>query len=111
MAKRSEKRLTALELSRKKAPGLYPDGAGLYLQIVPSGARSWVLRYMIEGRARYMGLGSAYLVTLAEARGKAQDACKLKADGVDPIAAREALRAAQRAEDAKAITFKDAAAA
>ena len=35
---------------------MYPDGGGLYLQVTTGGA-SWVYRYMLDGRAREMGLG------------------------------------------------------
>ncbi|HXE02145.1 MAG TPA: Arm DNA-binding domain-containing protein, partial [Hyphomicrobium sp.] len=52
-------RLTAISASNIKKPGLYPDGAGLYLRVKPSGARSWVFRYMHDCKPRYLGLGSA----------------------------------------------------
>ena len=35
---------------------MYADGGGLYLQVGPTGAKSWIFRYMLEGRARAMGL-------------------------------------------------------
>jgi hypothetical protein len=57
-----------------------------------------------------MGLGTYPTVTLLDAREKAQDARKLKADGVDPITARKRERATQRVEEqlaaAKATTFR-----
>jgi len=56
-----------------------------------------------------MGLGPYPIVTLERAREKALDAQRLKVDGRDPIAARDAIRAAEQLESAKAITFKDAA--
>ncbi|MGZ8299503.1 MAG: Arm DNA-binding domain-containing protein [Rhodoplanes sp.] len=37
-------RLTAKRIERLKEPGRYHDGRGLYLQITPSGSRSWLLR-------------------------------------------------------------------
>lgn len=73
----------------------YPDGGGLYLQVTPGGSRSWVLRYKLAGRERYMGLGSAATFGLAEARERAQAARKLLADGIDPLEAKAAPRAAQ----------------
>jgi predicted RNase H-related nuclease YkuK (DUF458 family) len=39
------------------APGRYVDGRGLMLVVKPSGAKSWVLRYQLNGRRRDMGLG------------------------------------------------------
>ncbi|MCA8930848.1 MAG: DUF4102 domain-containing protein, partial [Rhodospirillaceae bacterium] len=67
------------------AAGLYADGGGLYLQVTAAGAKTWIFRFQIAGRRRDMGLGSARVVTLAEARAKAQDARRLVAQGIDPI--------------------------
>ncbi|HVZ01613.1 MAG TPA: Arm DNA-binding domain-containing protein, partial [Dongiaceae bacterium] len=70
-------RLSALTVSRENRPGMYPDGAGLYLQVSRAGTRSWIFRYTLAGRTRDMGLGSARDVSLAEARTKALEARKL----------------------------------
>ena len=94
-------------------PGVYGDGGGLYLQVRDSDRRTWIFRYMIRGKARWMGLGSLADTSLKEARAKAEAARKLAKDGVDPIEARDARaeadaadRAAQEAEQAaKARTF------
>ena len=45
-------------------PGRYGDGRGLYLQVTPTGARSWLLRYERGGRERAMGLGPVKDFTL-----------------------------------------------
>ncbi|MFM7346644.1 MAG: Arm DNA-binding domain-containing protein, partial [Tagaea sp.] len=102
-------RLNALTVKRTTAPGLYADGAGLYLQVTASGARSWIFRFRWQGGRRDMGLGSLEAVPLAKARQKATEARQALADGIDPIAARDAARAAEAAELAKSKTFKDAA--
>lgn len=109
MGKRAKERLSALAVSRAIKPGMYPDGNGLYLRIAPNGGRAWVLRYMLDGRAREMGLGSLSAVTLAEARKRATEARRLKSEGIDPIGAKASRRAAAAAERAKAVTFKAAA--
>ena len=75
-------------------PGYHHDGGGLYLLVSASGSASWVLRYRIGGKAREMGLGSARVFTLAEARQRALDQRKLIADGIDPLVQRAAARAA-----------------
>jgi hypothetical protein len=54
-------------------PGNHSDGRGLYLRIAP-GRRSWVLRYTMDGKLRYMGLGPFPDVSLAEARQNAENA-------------------------------------
>ena len=87
---------------------MYHDGGGLYLQVTEGGA-SWVLRYQLSGRARYMGLGPTTLYGLAEARARALDAKRLKHEGMDPIEAKRQARTRMRPEAAKAITFRDAA--
>jgi integrase len=107
---RSLERLTALGVSRAKVPGYYPDGAGLYLQITATGAKSWVYRFMLAGKAREMGLGPLPDTSLSEARGKALEARKLRREGIDPIERRKATRAAARLDAALAITFKECAA-
>lgn len=73
-------------------PGMHLDGDGLYLQVTPTGARSWILRYRFGHKRREMGLGSVRLFGLAEARKRALDARRLLADGIDPIVARTAAR-------------------
>lgn len=69
--------------------GYHADGAGLYLLVAPEGTASWVFRYTIRGRKREMGLGSAAVFTLAEARQRRDVQRKMLADGLDPIAHRK----------------------
>jgi len=64
---------------------LHPDGAGLYLQVKPGGARSWIYRFRLNGRTRDMGLGALADVSLVRARDKASAARALVDDGIDPI--------------------------
>ncbi len=85
------------------------DGGGLYLQVSSSGAKSWLFRFMLNGRAREMGLGSLRAVSLACAREKAAHCRALLAEGTDPIEAREAERSNELAAGRKTITFKEAA--
>jgi len=90
-------------------PGLYGDGGGLYLQVSDFNTKAWVFRYMMAGRARKMGLGDFDLVSLKDARKKRDAAYSLVVDGIDPIDDRAARKAAQVAESAKALTFKQCA--
>jgi integrase len=103
-------RLTALKVEKTKEPGMYADGGGLYLRVTPEGARNWVLRYMLNRRPRWMGLGPVALYGLQEARAKALDARRKRHEGIDPIEARRAERARQRLDAAKAVTFGEVAA-
>lgn len=88
-------------------PGMHADGEGLYLQVGANGAASWIFRYKLAGKQRYMGLGSAADVTLKRARELAGDARRLKAEGVDPLARRDQDRAAARVEATRTVTFSD----
>jgi hypothetical protein len=82
-------RLTAVKVQALKTAGLHPDGAGLNLKISPSGSKSWVLRYMLSGRPRYLGLGPTTSVSLARARSLAAEARDLIRQNIDPIDQRE----------------------
>ena len=64
------------------------DGGGLYLFVAPGGAKSWVLRTVVNGKRCDIGLGSAALVSLAEAREQALRLRKVARAGGDPLAER-----------------------
>ena len=83
-------------------PGRHSDGRGLLLLVKPSGARSWVLRYQIDGRRRDMGLGSWPEVTLSMARARALDSRRSVVAGNDPLNEKAKI---------KKLLFRDAAAA
>ena len=101
---RQQNRLSAIEVQRKSTPGRYADGVGLYLQIGPTGAKSWLFRYKIGGKSRVMGLGPVHAISLKEARERAAEWRKRLTDGLDPIEEREAAAAAAQA--ACGQTFK-----
>jgi integrase len=81
-----EKALTALKVRAVNEPGRYGDGNGLYLVVEPTGAKRWMLRTVVQGRRRDIGLGGAQLVSLAEAREKALNLRKVARAGGDPVA-------------------------
>jgi len=111
MPKKLSNALTPLAVKNAK-PGRHADGGGLHLLVKESGARSWVYRFMLSGKSRDIGLGTAGPdgISLADAR-DARDALRLKVKaGIDPLEERqreaaEALAAAQAAHVA-GITFK-----
>ncbi len=102
-------RLSALKVARLTKPGLYGDGRGLWLRVASGGTKAWVLRFMLNGRARAMGLGPIDRMSLAKARERARDARKLLLDGSDPIEHRCSARRQARLEAALGITFKECA--
>lgn len=81
--------LSSVAVRSLRTAGKYYDQHGLFLRIESSGSRRWVQRLNIEGRQREMGLGSADLITLAEARSVALDNKKLVKQGGDPFAAKK----------------------
>ena len=81
-------------------PGRHGDGRGLFLYVKPTGARSWVLRYQVQGRRRDLGLGAYPDVSLAIARDRAAEARRLIVEGEDPIT---------KKQQAKPKTFREAA--
>jgi integrase len=84
--------LSVRRVQSLKKPGLHCDGGGLYLQVSPTGSKSWVFRYALAGRNRKTGLGSLSTFSLAEARDRARKLRQLVADGIDPIDLRAATR-------------------
>lgn len=57
-------KLSTLSVQKLNTPGMYSDGAGLWLQVKSSSAKSWIFRFNIDQRRRHMGLGS--VVTLPQ---------------------------------------------
>lgn len=101
--------LSAVKVAKLKEEGLHPDGGGLYLQISAAGARSWLYRYALNKRSRYMGLGSYPSVSLAEARQAADCARRLRDSGVDPIDDRERRQRLEASDQERAVSFSQAA--
>lgn len=106
---RQIKKLTSLAISKANKSGLYGDGAGLYLQIGPTGAKSWLFRFMRNGKAREMGLGPLHTINITEARAKAAECRKQLLEGKDPIEERAGTLRAKQLEEAKSLTFRQCA--
>jgi hypothetical protein len=98
------KKLTALAIKAALAnPGTYQDGDGLFLKVDKRGGAYWLLRLQRDGKRQDIGLGSARLLPLVEARQKANELRKaVKIDGRDVLAERKDEAAAK-------VTFRAAA--
>ena len=109
---RTAKALSALEVGRLSDAGYHFVGGvpGLLLQVKPPGVRTWLLRVMVGGRRREIGLGGFPEVSLAGAREAARTARAKIRDGIDPVEESKAKRSALVAARAASITFGDAAA-
>jgi integrase len=101
--------ISAAAVAKLSKPGRYAVGNGAYLQISKWGTKSWLYRYQRDGRSRHMGLGPAWLLSLAEAREKARDAARLLLEGVDPLEAKRRAKHAVRLASVRSKTFCDCA--
>ena len=115
--------LTAMKVAKasypegKKGPLLISDGQGLNLQVMPSGSKSWVLRFMMAGKSRTKGLGTygdgKDAVSLGTAREKAAVDRALVKRGIDPIDASKQAAKAEKATLALSVartkTFREVA--
>lgn len=93
-------RLQSALKAKQPAPGRYADARNLYLNVSPTGAKSWVFLWQANGRQRELGLGSftgagaTTSLSLTQAR-LAADAVRVQiAAGIDPIAAKQQARLA-----------------
>ena len=100
-SKHPEKALSAAFVRTANKPGKYNDGHGLFLKVVTSGAKRWVQRIVIRGKRTEIGLGSASLVSLSEAREVAIENRKLARAGGDPLQEKRTANAL--------LTFEEAA--
>jgi integrase len=100
--------LTAVQVKAAKPGERLLDGKGLRLDVDAHGNKAWILRFTspTTGKERYMGLGSAAEVALAEARERADEARALVRKDIDPIDHRNASRATAKIDSARAVTFK-----
>ena len=95
------------DVTALNVPGKYRFSPGLYLQVAGPDAKSWIYRYTVRRQERFMGLGSARDVTLAQARKRVEELrVNQVSKKIDPIAERRAAGDVARAAKAKAIPFR-----
>lgn len=96
---------TAARNAKPRAkPYKLTDGAGLYLEVMPTGARYWRMRYRHGGRDSRVAFGVYPEVTLAEARRRRDEARAALREGQDPAALKRARKTVARV--AGADSFK-----
>ena len=100
------KELDALKPQEKPYRVLYEKG--LYLEVKPSGAKSWVFRFTkADGSRSWMGLGGYPDLGAAKAALKASKLRTGIAEGIDPLAAKREKQ--QQKEASNANTFSKVA--
>ena len=70
------------------------DGEGLFLLVTPSGGKLWRFKYRYEKKEKLLAMGTYPAVSLALARRRKDEARGQLTNGVDPGAARKALKQA-----------------
>lgn len=88
MASRGIEKLTDLavkNVSPKEKPFKLADGRGLYLEVMPNGARYWRLKYRFGGKEKRLAIGVYPDVSLKDARKAALIARDELAKGNDPV--------------------------
>jgi integrase len=97
------KRVT--KLLRHGRPGRHRDGdvRGLYLCVGGKKNAHWSLRYQLNHRSHWMGLGSAREFSLHQARDRANEQRRKLADKDDPLLLRRADRSAKAAAAANNV--------
>ena len=81
----------------KDKPYKLTDGNGLYLHITPAGGKLWRLKYRIDGKEKTLSIGKYPHLSLVEAREAAENARKMKAQGIDPSQAKQQAKAERQA--------------
>src|ERR1041384_560973 len=114
---RTINKLSPRRIVTLQTPGMYGDGAGLFLNIGPTGSKSWIFRFSSPtvrrrnrpelGQQRDMGLGALHTISLAEARQRAAEARQMVRQGIDPLDVRKDERAQQQLAAARAKTFDE----
>ena len=115
MGRTAAKALSARQVDTETRAGYHADGphTGLYLQVTPVKeriTRSWVFRYTspTTRKRRELGLGSARVRKLADARALSGELRLKVLNGVDPKDERDQTRATAIAARAHQITFDEA---
>ena len=100
-------KLTAKKVQGTLKPGMHNDGAGLYLRVTSTGAKSWILRCRVHGAKRDIGLGGISWVSLAEARKKATEMRAVARSGGDPLAERDRAKGIPTFEEAAQSVWRE----
>lgn len=86
---RALEKLSAVTVKKATKQGRLSDGGGLYLNITPTGAKSWVFMWVRDGKRWEMGLGAFPDISLKAARSKAAEHRTAVASGLNPIDVRK----------------------
>ncbi len=99
-----QKKGTEMALTHKQAQAAKPqekdyklaDEKGLYLLVKKTGAKYWRLKYRFDGKEKLLAVGVYPDISLANAREIRDEARKKLANGIDPLAQKQAAKAANK---------------
>lgn len=72
------------------------EGNGFSVRVMPSGSKTWLYVYAIDGKRRKMNLGQYPDVTLETARQRFEDAKRQVKNGIDPLVVEEEKKDTRR---------------
>lgn len=79
------------------------DGNGLFLFITPKGQKWWRFKFTFGGKAGMLSLGTFPVVTLKEAREKAEELKNMIKRGINPAENRKATKAAETSRESNSF--------
>ena len=80
----------------KPKPYKVSDGGGMYLLVMPDGARYWRMDYRFAGKRRTLALGVYPILSLSDARARREEARGSLAHDIDPGVAKKARKRAAK---------------
>lgn len=89
---------------RKSQPYRLADGGGLYLLVLPSGAKTWRWNFPFNGKQQTVTFGQSPDVSTETVRNLHRAARNLLRDGIDPRAARAAKKPSAPKEEKTQLT-------
>lgn len=72
------------------------DEKGMYLEVMPNGAKYWRMKYRFNGKEKRLAFGVFPEVGLADAREKRDEARRLLSEGIDPGELRKVTKATSK---------------
>ncbi len=95
---------TAVRKAKPEAkPYKMADGGGLFLLVQPNGGKWWRLKYRFGGKEKLLSFGTYPDLSLADARGRRDEARKLLANDADPGAIKQAQKKQVKVESANSF--------
>ena len=90
----------------REKPFPLTDGGGLFLEVLPTGAKTWRYSYLFGGKRRKVTIGPYPVISISEARDKHAELRRVLVSGADPARKKQQDKAAAAAVAARADGFE-----